>query len=156
MQRPDEGITADDRRTHTRCSVYGFMHATATLSGAAAVEQGNPEEIARCCTGLLADISHEGAQLNMPGDCRKYLKENQKVIVRIKTTFTEKMDFDVPAQVRYIVGAGNTGGLQVGVKFADLQSHRAAETAIYKICEFGRKLKAVSAKQAEQTASADN
>ena len=156
MQEPDQNIGANDRRMYPRCSVYGFMHAVATLSDSSLSGQQNQDEMTRYCTGLLADISHEGAQINMPGDCRKYLKENQGVTVRIKTTFTEKLDFDVQAHVKYIVCAKNTDGLLVGVEFAELRQYPRVQAAVARICELGRKLKAVSAAQAEQTTSAKN
>ena len=156
MQAPDQKTRTNDRRKYARCSVYGFMHATATLFDSASIEQTSRDEKTQSCTGLLADISRDGAQIIMPGDCQKYLKEHQHVTVRIKTTFLEKMDTDVAAQVKYIVPGRNTDGLQVGVEFANLQANPRAQAVISRICEYGRKLKAVGTAQAQQMASAEN
>lgn len=154
MEKPNQSSESTDRRKHTRLSVFSFMHATATVSSS--TEQKSRDERRQHWTGLLEDISYDGAQIILPNDCGGHLKEQQNVAIEIKTTFVEDMRINVAAQVIHIAPAENHKGVRVGVKFTGLDINSQARDAILKICEYGRKLKIVSKTQAEQPAYSES
>jgi hypothetical protein len=156
MQMPEQNYDSNERRKHSRLFVYSFMHATATLSDSVSTEQKDRGTEGLCWTGLLEDISYDGAQIVLPTDSREHLREHQDVTVSIKTTFLEKLDFDVTARVRYIVPAQTHNGVQVGVQFRQLDKNQKAHDAIIKICEYGQKLEDVSETQSEQMTCPEN
>jgi len=153
MQKPEQNHDSNERRQYNRLSVYSFMHATATLWDSAAAQQADTDEAGQSWTGLLEDISSNGAQIILPAGCRKHLNEQQDVVIRIKTTFIEDVNVDVTAQIKYIVPAQSHNGMQVGVQFIALEKNLQAKDAILRIYEYGQKLKAVGAQQAEQIAA---
>lgn len=127
-----------DRRKHTRWSVYNFLHATATLSESIeAINQNQPEQ---CWTGLIVDISPEGAQVVLPRNCAERFTENQQIAMRIKISFLEKIKVDIIARVKSVVPDRDYNGLCIGVQFTGLESNAEARCKIRKICEYGRKL----------------
>ncbi len=152
MQTQEQNYESADRRKHKRLSVFSFMHATVTLSTSVSTGQKGRSDKGLYWTGLLEDISYDGAQIILPNDCEKHLKEQQDVAIDIKTTFIEVMKVNVTAQVIHIAPAGNHKGVRVGIQFTGLDENPETQDAILKICEYGQKLKAVGAKQAEQTA----
>jgi len=156
MQTSEQNHTSNERRQYNRLSVYSFMHATATLWDSAAAQQTETGEDGQSWTGLLEDISSDGAQIILPAGCRKHLNEQQDIAIRIKTTFVEDVNIDVTAQIKYIVPAQAHNGMQVGVQFVALEKNLQAKDAILKIYEYGQKLKAVGAQQAEQMAAKKN
>jgi hypothetical protein len=156
MQTPEHNHTSNERRKFNRLSVYSFMHATATLRDSAAAKQTDSCDDGQSWTGLLEDISSDGAQIILPAGCRNHLKEQQDVVMRIKTTFIEEVNINVTAQIKYIVPAQNHNGMQIGVQFTALGKNLQAKDAILRICEYGQKLKAVGAQQAEQIAVQKN
>ncbi len=153
MQKPEQNHGSDERRKHNRLSVYSFMHATATLWDSVTAQQTDPDEHGQFWTGLLEDISSDGAQIILPKGCEKHLNEQQDIVMRIKTTFIEDVEIEVTTQIKYIVPAQNHNGMQVGVQFVGLDKNPLARDAILKICEYGQKLKAVGEQQAEQIAA---
>jgi c-di-GMP-binding flagellar brake protein YcgR len=156
MQTENQDNESKDRRKYTRLSVFSFMHAIATLSNSVSSEQKSRGGYGQYWTGLLEDISYDGAQVILPNDCRTHLKEHQDVAIDIRTTFVEDMRISVTAQVKYIVPAETHNGTRVGVQFTKLDINPQAQDAILRICEYGRKLKAVGTRQAEQVASAED
>jgi hypothetical protein len=156
MQEQDQNHESTDRRKHKRLSVFSFMHATATLSDSASTGQKGRGEHGQYWTGLLEDVSYDGAQIILPKGCERDLKERQNIAVRIKTTFIEDVKIDVTAQVKYIIPAKTHNGMQVGVEFTGLDENPQSQDAILRICEYGRRLKAISAQQAEQMANAED
>ena len=116
------------------------MHATATVQDAAAPQQAETCDDGQSWTGLLEDISSNGAQIILPAGCRSNLNEQQDIVIRIRTTFIEEVNFDVAAQIKYIVPAKTHNGMQVGVQFVGLNENPPARDAILTICEYGRKL----------------
>jgi c-di-GMP-binding flagellar brake protein YcgR len=156
MQTPEQNHNSNERRKFDRLSVYSFMHATAALRDSAAPQQTDTGEDGQSWTGLLEDISSNGAQVILPAGCQKHLNEQQDVVVRIKTTFLEDVNIEVTAQVKYIVPAQTHNGMQVGVQFTALEKNPKAKDAILKIYEYGQKLKAVGEQQAEQMAAQKN
>jgi hypothetical protein len=156
MQTPEQNHTSKERRKFDRLSVYSFMHATATLRDSAAAKQTDCCDDGQSWTGLLEDISSNGAQIILPAGCRNHLNEQQDVVMRIKTTFIEEVNIDVTAQIKYIVPAQSHNGMQVGVQFTALEKNPKAKDAILKIYEYGQKLKTVGAQQAEQMAAQKN
>ena len=143
----------EERRKFNRLSVYSFMHATATVWDSATVQQTDSGEEGQSWTGLLEDISSNGAQIILPAGCRNNLNEQQNVVMKIRTTFIEDVNIDVTVQIKYIVPAKTHNGMQVGVQFIGLDENPPAREAILKIYEYGQKLKAVGEKQAEQIAA---
>lgn len=150
MDKPEQKHGFSERRKFDRLSVYSFMHATATLWDSVKAQQANNEEDDESWTGLLEDVSSNGAQIIVPKSCGEHLNENQDVMMRIKTTFIEDVNIDVAAQIKYIVPARNHNGMQVGIEFTAMDRNPQAKEALLRICEYGRKLEAVSAQQAEQ------
>jgi c-di-GMP-binding flagellar brake protein YcgR len=145
MQEQGQSYESTDRRKYKRLSVFSFMHATATLSDSVSTGQKGLGEHGQYWTGLLEDVSYNGAQIILPKGCEKHLKEQQDVAMRIKTTFIEDVKIDVTARLKYIVPAQTHNGMQVGVQFTGLDKNPQARDAILRICEYGQKLKAVGA-----------
>ena len=141
MQEQEAGNISSERRELPRLSVYSFLHATAILSDPDSIEGSSDSKQKLYCTGLLADISHDGAQLILPAGCENYLKEQQEVKLHVSTTFIEKMEIDVDGLVIYVQPAKNHNGMVVGVQFTALDKNRKAELQIEKICKYGDKLK---------------
>ncbi len=158
MQEQGQSHESTDRRKYKRLSVFSFMHATATLSDSVSTEQKEKgrSEHGQYWTGLLEDVSYDGAQIVLPKGCEKHLKEQQNVAIRIKITFIEDVKIDVTAQVKYIIPAQTHNGMQVGVKFTGLDKNSQAQDTILRICEYGQRLKAVSAQQAEQMVNTED
>ena len=142
MQEQEAGSTSSERRTFPRLCVYSFLHATAVLSDPDSTEESSDSKQKLYCTGLLADISHDGAQLILPAGCENYLKEQQKVKLHVRTTFIEELEIDVDGLVIYVQPAEKHNGMVVGVQFTGLDKNRRAALQIKKICEYGEKLKA--------------
>ena len=141
MQEQEAGSTPNERRELPRLSVYSFLHATAVLSDPDSIEESNDSKQKLYCTGLLADISHDGAQLALPVGCEDYLKEQQEVKLHVSTTFIEEMEIDVDGRIIYIQPAEKHNGMVVGVQFTGLDKNRKAALQIEKICKYGDKLK---------------
>ncbi len=142
METRKQNCTSINHRRYIRWSVYDFIHATATLSDSMSIEQ-----ISECCSGRpwigpLADISYEGAQIILPCGCEKYLREDQQISMRLKTTLKET-DIDVTARVKSIVPDDDHDAVRIRVQFSGLENNTKAADAISKICEYGEKLKAV-------------
>ena len=152
MKEQEAGSISSERRKLSRLSVYSFLHATAVLSDPDSTEESSDSEQKLYCTGLLVDISHDGAQLTLPVGCENHLKEQQEVKLHVRTTFIEEIKIDVDGRVIYVQPAENHNGMVVGVQFTGLDKNREAELQIEKICEYGKKLKAVNPEQAQQTA----
>jgi len=119
----------------------------ATLSD----QQTNERQTRQSWTGLLADLSCDGAQIIMPGDSEEYLSEQQNVAMRIKATLIDA-DINLTAQVKDITSANFPDAVRVGVQFTGLESNPDARDAIRRIYEYGEKLKAVNAEQVKQNA----
>jgi c-di-GMP-binding flagellar brake protein YcgR len=131
-----------DRRKYPRSSVYSFMHATATLSAPISIGQTSQYQTEQSWTGLLVDMSCEGAQILLIGGTEKYLAEHQDVLMLIKTTLIET-DINLTARVKDIVPLYCPYATRVGVQFIGLESNQEARDVIRKIYEYGEKLKAV-------------
>lgn len=134
LTQNQNGIPAD-RRKHTRWSVCNFLHASVTLSESETPKQAVQKQLERFCNGILADISHKGAQAVMPLDCEKYLRENKYITMHIKTLL-KNINIDVKAGITSLTPAENYDGIRVGVLFAELDSNPEAEDAIDKMCEY--------------------
>ena len=152
MQEQEAGSTPNERRELPRLSVYSFLHATAVLSDPDSIEGSSDSKQKLYCTGLLADISHDGAQLILPVGCENYLKEQQEVKLRVSTTFIGEMKIDVDGLVIYVQPAKNHNGMVVGVQFTGLDKNQKAELQIEKIREYGEKLKTADSARTQQTA----
>jgi hypothetical protein len=139
-----------DRRKYPRSSVYSFLHATATLSDPASSGRTSLQQKGHLLTGLLVDLSCEGAQIILPGDSEKYLSEQQDVAMRIKTTLIET-DINLTARVKDITSAGFSDAVRIGVQFTGLENNPDARDAIKKIYEYGEKLKNISASQESES-----
>ncbi len=150
MQEQETGSISSERRKLSRLSVFSFLHATAVLSDPDSIEESSDSKQKLYCTGLLADISHDGAQLILPVGCENYLKEQQEVKLRISTTFVEEMKIDVDGLVIYVQPAKNHNGMVVGVQFTGLDKNRKAKLQIKKIREYGEKLKTVDPARTQQ------
>jgi c-di-GMP-binding flagellar brake protein YcgR len=120
------------------------MHATATLSDTVSTGQTSERRTGQSWTGLLVDLSCEGAQIILPCGCEKYLKERQNVAMRIKTTLNNT-DVKLIAQVKGIVLSEGHDAVRVGVQFTELESNPDAKDVISRIYGYGEKLKAVNA-----------
>lgn len=142
MEARGQNSEQTDRRKHVRWSVYSFLHATATVSDCMSIDQIVKKQAGRCWIGLLADISHKGAQVVLPYDCEKYLRQGQHIAMLIKTSL-ENMNVGVTAQVKSIAVGQNQNNVRIGVEFAQLESDTRAKDTISRICEYGRKLQAV-------------
>lgn len=149
MQDKNLDSIPTERRRYPRSSVYSFLHATATLSDLASAGQTNQQQEGHLLTGLLVDLSCEGAQIILPGDSEKYLSEQQDVAMRIKATLIET-DINLTARVKDITSANFSDAVRVGVQFTGLKNNPEAKNAIKKIFDYGEKLKAVSASQVNQ------
>jgi hypothetical protein len=152
MKEQEAGSTPNERRELPRLSVYSFLHATAVLSDPDSIEGSSDSKQKLYCTGLLADISHDGAQLALPVGCENYLKEQQEVKLHVSTTFVEEMKIDVDGLVIYVQPAKNHNGMVVGVQFTGLDKNRRAALQIKKIHEYGEKLKTADSAQTQQRA----
>lgn len=124
MESNEQNLTPSERRKQTRWSVYNFLRATATLSN--------------CPTGLLADISNEGAQVILPSHCENLLVVNQKINIHVKTSL-ENCNFHLNAQVKSIT-ATEDNNLRIGVLFTDLENNFNAKQAVNTICEYSHRL----------------
>ena len=152
MKEQETGSISSERRKLSRLSVYSFLHATAVLSDPDSIEESSNSKQKLYCTGLLADISHDGAQLILPVGCENYLKEQQEVKLRVSTTFIGEMKIDVDGLVIYVQPAKNHNGMVVGVQFTGLDKNQKAELQIEKIREYGKKLKTAGSARTQQTA----
>ena len=139
MREQDSSGHAAHRRKCTRLSVCKFLRATATLSDYLSIEEKTGNKSQWCWTGLLIDISKEGAQIILPLGCEKHLEENQTVTMRIKTSL-ENTNVDMLAQVKSIKPAEKHKGMRIGVSFIGLKSDRKAKNAVGIICEYVDKL----------------
>lgn len=146
MQDKDLNRIPAERRKSPRSSVYGFLHATANFLDLASEDQTSQQQKGLLLTGLLVDLSREGAQIILPGDSEKYLSEQQDVAMRIKTTLIEK-DINLTARVKDITSVNFSDTVRVGVQFTGLENNPQAKDAIRRIYEYGEKLKAVNATQ---------
>jgi len=144
MEERDQSDRSSDCRRYARKSVYSFLHATATLSDPVSIEPTSERQIGQSWTGLLVDLSCEGAQIILPGDNEKYLTEQQNVAMRIKTTLID-VDIKLTAYVKDIIPIYCPDAVRVGVQFTGLESNPDAKNAISRIYEYGEKLKAVNA-----------
>ena len=144
MEAGKQNCTPANRRRFIRWSVYNFIHATAALSDSMSIEQISERRAGRPWIGPLADISNDGAQVILPCGCEKYLRENQQILMRLKTTLRET-DIDVAARIKSITPDDDLDAMHVGVQFSGLENNTKASDAITRICKYGEKLKAVKA-----------
>lgn len=143
MEEQDLSCRSADRRRYARRSVYSFVHATATLSDTTSTEETNEHQIGNSWTGLLVDLSCEGAQIIMSCGCEKYLREHQNVAMRIKTTLNDA-DIKLTAQVKCITLTESHDAVRIGVQFTELKNNPDVKDAISRIYRYGEKLKAVN------------
>jgi len=154
MTQQDNPKSAE-RRRHERWSVYSFMHATATLLDSAATEQIPQNPPALYWTGLLVDISHEGAQVTLPSHCVKYFKQEQRIKMQIKTT-VKGLSTEVTAQIKSIEVIEYHDNVRIRVRFTNMENNKEAQNVIAEICEYGRKFKAESEAHANETISSED
>ncbi|MGD9110127.1 MAG: PilZ domain-containing protein [Phycisphaerales bacterium] len=155
MKEPHRDYKLSDRRKNTRWSVYSFMHATATLLNSTTAEQ-IPENLPELSwTGLLVDISREGAQITLPSYCAKHFKQGQHIGMQIRTTI-KGLTTEVAAQVRSIESVHYQNNVRIGVQFTNIEANKEACDVITGICEYGRKFKAENEAQANGIVSAED
>jgi c-di-GMP-binding flagellar brake protein YcgR len=131
------------------------MNATATLLPSVSANQTQQRQSEQHWTGLLADISPNGAQVILPPGSEKYLKKGQQVNVRIKTIL-EDIDFNVTAEVKYVIKSQGSGSLQTGVHFTDLESNSRAQYEIMRFTKYIDRFQTSTDSQVESTTSAEN
>ena len=152
MKEPYQNHGLSDRRKNTRWSVYSFMHATATLSNSTTTEQTPKSPPELCWTGLLVDISHEGAQVVLPSYCEKYFRQEQRINMQIKTTI-KGLTTKIIAQIKSIESIQYQNNVRIGVRFIGMESNKEARDIIAGICEYGRKFEAENTAQTNEIIS---
>jgi hypothetical protein len=121
---PEEQSGISDRRKQIRRSVYNFLHATATL-------KDYP-------TGILSDISHQGAQIILPYDSQNHPVENQNSQLELKTTI-ENLNTNLAVLIKSVT-VTDDNNLRIGLFFTDLPGNPKAQNIIHRICDYGQKL----------------
>jgi hypothetical protein len=149
MQLPDETANTDHRRGQGKRSVYSLMHATATLIDSTHTEQIPLDMPALYWTGLLTDISDEGAQITMSYNRAKYFERLLRVNIEIRTTL-KGLNAEVTAGIKSIEVAPDNNSVTITVRFTDIESNKKARDVIARICELGKMLEGANAKEAEQ------
>jgi hypothetical protein len=127
-----------DQGKYVSRSVYTFMHATVTLSESKQMSNRQNTQ----WTGVLVNLSYDGARITLPSDSEKYFTKQQNVAMRIKATLIDT-DISLTAQVKDIVPTNFPGAVYFDVQFTGLESNPDAQDAIRKIYEYGEKLKTV-------------
>ncbi|MFA5784904.1 MAG: PilZ domain-containing protein [Phycisphaerae bacterium] len=138
-----------ERRKHRRLSVFSFLHATATVAQQPTTDKNAQ---AKYWTGLLEDISYDGAQVRMPLDCHSHLCANQNVALAINTTFIEDISIDLNARIKYVNLVENENNIRVGIQFTGLEKNPREQDKILRLCDYGNKLKATEAACVEPSA----
>lgn len=155
MRPPNETANIDESGGYGRRSVYNFMHATASLIESTSVGQAPLYEPALCWVGLLIDISDEDAEVAMPYNRVKYFREGLHVDMEIKTNL-RNLNTNVTAQIKSIEADHDYDSIYITVQFTNMESNKSAQRVIARICELGKKLEGLTAREVEQLLSRED
>lgn len=131
------------------------MRATATLIDSTPVEQTPLSIPALYWTGLLTDISDEGAQITMPYSHAKYFKRGLRVNIEIRTIL-KGLNAEVTAGIKSIEVDPDNNIVTITVRFTDMDRNKKAQRVIARICELGKMLKGASAEEAKRILSGED
>lgn len=151
MNTPEDNSVTNNRRQHPRWTVYNFLRATAVVYESTSESQAGDGSKGLLWTGLLVDVSNQGAQIILPKGCESNLKEGQKITICIKTSL-ENTDAQLIAIIKSIHATENQNAVRINAEFFELDKNTKAKVKIHQLCEYIDKLQAVEVSWAEMNA----
>lgn len=129
-------VLPEEHRDNLRWSVNSFLQVTAKIWEHKPAE--GDDEPGQCWSGMLVNISCEGAQVILPEACQKHIHVNQIVAMRICVKL-EDINVDLSGQVKFIIPGQCYDTVRVGVEFTDLQNNQKGNAAVRRMCELAEK-----------------